>query len=463
MTTPQPIYKLSIEVYKKQAKALLASFRNKDPQAIHRVLILHPDYHDIPIDRIIWARFQLADAQLIIAREYGFPSWARFKQEIEKQIEAKNDISITIEQDKRSLNLIVEDFHKQLGSNEKIDRTILRNGMALINKRLDNGWPVDKKTIDAGRFVCQWMKDGDTYIKLLQRYLESDLSVDGHLWAKCEVIIQLAILGRSSTSHNLEATKLFRELVPWMISNLPKDKICTQMAWNTTIAKCFLKFEGGGDEWLSMLEKAQQMVIPTVENRMDRFNIINTKSIIQGYLERYEDALNTLGSSGGDIIIEDTDWPQRYYTALRLMENTIEYQRKLGNNHMVNDITKRSLHVLADYRRYIETDKNADRNLFNASVANLGIALYRDRQYSKAIPLIREAASPLEQCYQAYTLTVLAASIWAETGDKIETLHIIKRAAEVSTANNYIDLSMFDEFKSVLNDQDFVEASAVYL
>ena len=54
---------------RKQAKALLRRLRAGDPDALARARARHPD-----LDA---ARAKLADAQLVVAREYGFASWPR--------------------------------------------------------------------------------------------------------------------------------------------------------------------------------------------------------------------------------------------------------------------------------------------------------------------------------------------------------------------------------------------------
>jgi hypothetical protein len=62
----------SLEFEHKQAKALLRQLRAGDPEAIERARVRHPS-----IDASTPARIKLADAQLVIAREYGFTSWPR--------------------------------------------------------------------------------------------------------------------------------------------------------------------------------------------------------------------------------------------------------------------------------------------------------------------------------------------------------------------------------------------------
>jgi ankyrin repeat protein len=60
-----------LDQLKKQAKDLLADIRAQRPEALARV----------PSNEL--AGFALADAQRVIAREYGFPSWVKFKQHVE--------------------------------------------------------------------------------------------------------------------------------------------------------------------------------------------------------------------------------------------------------------------------------------------------------------------------------------------------------------------------------------------
>jgi hypothetical protein len=62
-----------LEQQKKLAKELLASFRGGEPEARSRVRAELPDKQ----------RIQLADAQYVLAREYGFKSWRELKARIE--------------------------------------------------------------------------------------------------------------------------------------------------------------------------------------------------------------------------------------------------------------------------------------------------------------------------------------------------------------------------------------------
>ncbi len=73
----------NLEFDKKQAKALLKAYRAGDAAAVERVRASHPRLQNVPDSSIPGDDFKLSDAQLVIAREYGFSSWPRLKHEIE--------------------------------------------------------------------------------------------------------------------------------------------------------------------------------------------------------------------------------------------------------------------------------------------------------------------------------------------------------------------------------------------
>jgi len=82
----------SLEQLKKQAKDLLKALKAKapakHPEAAARVRAHLPDFREKSETQILAADFSLHDAQSVIAREHGFPSWARLKEEVAKRIQA---------------------------------------------------------------------------------------------------------------------------------------------------------------------------------------------------------------------------------------------------------------------------------------------------------------------------------------------------------------------------------------
>jgi len=74
----------SLDHLKYQAKDLLKGHSARSAAAAQRIREFHPDWRKASDTEIFAAKFRLSDAQLAIAREYGFLSWPRLKRRIEK-------------------------------------------------------------------------------------------------------------------------------------------------------------------------------------------------------------------------------------------------------------------------------------------------------------------------------------------------------------------------------------------
>ena len=64
----------NLEHLKKQAKALLKAHQQSQPEVISRIKEHHPRLSNSSGSDILREEFSLQDAQLVIAREYGFES-----------------------------------------------------------------------------------------------------------------------------------------------------------------------------------------------------------------------------------------------------------------------------------------------------------------------------------------------------------------------------------------------------
>ncbi len=74
----------NLDHLKYQAKDLLQEHSAHTPGVAQRIREFHPRFSRATDAEIFAAQFKLSDAQLAIARESGFPSWARLKAHIEK-------------------------------------------------------------------------------------------------------------------------------------------------------------------------------------------------------------------------------------------------------------------------------------------------------------------------------------------------------------------------------------------
>jgi hypothetical protein len=74
----------SLDHLKHQAKDLIRQHALKEPSSAQRLREFHPSLRLATDQEIFSTDLTLSDAQLAIAREYGFASWARLKHHIEK-------------------------------------------------------------------------------------------------------------------------------------------------------------------------------------------------------------------------------------------------------------------------------------------------------------------------------------------------------------------------------------------
>lgn len=72
-----------LDVPKREARELLDAWRARELQALDRIRRRHPKYPDATNASLKAAPFKLADAQRVIAAEYGFDRWSVLKQKIE--------------------------------------------------------------------------------------------------------------------------------------------------------------------------------------------------------------------------------------------------------------------------------------------------------------------------------------------------------------------------------------------
>jgi ankyrin repeat protein len=72
-----------LDVPKREARELLKNWRAAEPTALDRIRRHHPRFEHADAATIAAAPFKLADAQLVLAREYNFASWPELKRRIE--------------------------------------------------------------------------------------------------------------------------------------------------------------------------------------------------------------------------------------------------------------------------------------------------------------------------------------------------------------------------------------------
>jgi hypothetical protein len=71
-----------LDIPKREARELLNAWRAAQPEALDRIRGRHPKFQSAEDAALKVATFRLSDAQLVIAREYGFAHWTELKERI---------------------------------------------------------------------------------------------------------------------------------------------------------------------------------------------------------------------------------------------------------------------------------------------------------------------------------------------------------------------------------------------
>lgn len=102
-------FRLNLEQQKKRAKELFHALRAEEPEALARLRGHHPN-------AATTGPWQLADAQFVIARELGSPSWARLKTHIATMRQAQAAIDRTVRHGAPSPDAGPKTLHVRCGS-----------------------------------------------------------------------------------------------------------------------------------------------------------------------------------------------------------------------------------------------------------------------------------------------------------------------------------------------------------
>jgi ankyrin repeat protein len=81
----------NLEQLKNQAKDLRKSHKSGDATATKRIRESHPRWSSASEPEIVNTKISLSDAQLVVAREYGFASWPKLKEHVESVPPAATD------------------------------------------------------------------------------------------------------------------------------------------------------------------------------------------------------------------------------------------------------------------------------------------------------------------------------------------------------------------------------------
>jgi hypothetical protein len=172
----------SLEQLKKQAKDLLKSQQTGDPNAHKRIRENHPDWRQRPLEKLHAARFALADAQLVIAREYGCASWPKLKAQV-ASILASPATGITWNSIYYKYRASADGKRKWLWAPVRRGRTAYQPPGLYRNTQLDAQGQIGKVTINdsvRGQRLEYWPDQKKAHFTEIARMSSETFSHDPH-------------------------------------------------------------------------------------------------------------------------------------------------------------------------------------------------------------------------------------------------------------------------------------------
>jgi hypothetical protein len=187
----------NLEQLKIQARELLKAHKSRDPEAIRRIHETHPRLLKASAAQVGEAILRLSDAQLVIAREYGFESWPKLKAHVERcQLEEiLRQFKKAFENDDVALFRALLERHPQLKA--KINEPIGHFDSPLINCARSPA--MFDALVEAGADInakSRWWAGGFGFLhsarpELAQHAIERGADVDVHAAARLGMIDRL--------------------------------------------------------------------------------------------------------------------------------------------------------------------------------------------------------------------------------------------------------------------------------
>jgi ankyrin repeat protein len=210
----------SLEFDRKQAKALLDALHRGDADAAQRFRGHHPRFGPQGAPR----GAALHDAQLVIAREYGFASWPRWKQFVEARLlgtseRAADLVRAACESDMRRASILLElepalerfDFYAACvcGAADHV-AGMLAHDPSLARRR---GGPQDREPIlyaCFSRFLRSDAGRAAGIVRVVRLLLDHGADANAHETATegGETWIQTALYGAAGIANNAELTRM---------------------------------------------------------------------------------------------------------------------------------------------------------------------------------------------------------------------------------------------------------------
>lgn len=214
--------KASLALERKRAKTLLRELHAGEPDAVKRLRAVHPAHARATPSSDVLAALQLADAQIIIAREYGFTSWPRFARyfaDLEREWYLPSSLHGSPEnQEDWAKTILAEHRDRRVSAARMLAGFVPR----FYGKSIAEVF-ASQVTIDDARLVVARQHHSATWEQLCERATEKQRFYERHtMWDREKDPFRQAWLGISA--HDVDALAAILESHPDLLHPTEEDE-----------------------------------------------------------------------------------------------------------------------------------------------------------------------------------------------------------------------------------------------
>jgi tetratricopeptide (TPR) repeat protein len=355
-----------------------------------------------------------------------------------------------MEQMRQALTELFEEFNVQMKADPATAyRSLLGRGRQMVLAHLHANAVLDPAIVHLGHKFCYWLDDRQGIIDLMTRYLDQPLALEEEAWARWEQMDLMA--GLRQCEAVVERQKKFLD---WAKAHLSQDRLLWVM-YDSTQSLCWDQV-GKGDEWLRIFEEIMGAVVPSPENRVDRFQYLRTAAVMWSAQGKTQEALQLIDRLHR-LCDEDVTWEGRIDLKVKTLAHAITTWEPLKETGKIEEIGREAQAFLEEYEQTLPAPLTpSQQHDLGVAYDNVGASLFFAGYYEVSIPLERRAIA-LMPLYEWIYLR-LAAAVWATTKNRTEALAILEQGAAVSNGGR-LKLETRPEFTNVIEDPEFLAAA----
>jgi len=334
------------------------------------------------------------------------------------------------------------------------DKSLLNRAHVVFNELIEHqlyNKSIEKEAVHIASEMSYFFGgDKNLTVKILSQYLSQSLDIKEESWARWHLVDNLAML-----RHCEKAVEEHQKFLSWARKNLPVDRLLWVMH-DGTQAFCWREV-GKGEEWLQIFVKIMAEVIPSPENRTDRFVYLRTAQRAYSRMEQFEAARKACEEIYA-LSEEDANWEKAFAVRMESLISKITLCNQQNDIPQLRRIGEIAGQEIREYHaRQTEMTFEQQRDL-SSLYHNLASSFYFTKQYDLAIPLLRCAIDL--GVWEHFCYSWLAASLWSTGGERTEVFTLLESGSH-RVAGKYDAWRELTEFHDVTDDVEFLRVTGL--